>query len=126
MTVFSPKQCVIMKPRKQWNHQNQIKCRFAPLLVVFVMHVVGDRRENGYNEKNGDESDMEEMIRKYLGGGISVTTVDSTEVGRLVAFHDGWLTLSYKGKEEEINGNFVVLVKRSKLPKEKYPVAAEE
>lgn len=65
---------------------------------------------------------MEHIAHKYLGQGVIVTTVSENHTGILTAYNDGWITLTYKGKELEINGDYIVKIQPHNLPKEKHVI----
>ena len=65
---------------------------------------------------------MEAVAQKYMGQGVSVTTVSETHVGILTRYYDGWITLTYKGKDMEINGDYIVKIQPHNLPKEKHVI----
>ena len=65
---------------------------------------------------------MEAVAQKYMGKGVSVTTVSETHVGILTRHHDGWITLTYKGKDTEINCDYIVKIQPRDLPKEKHVI----
>ena len=75
--------------------------------------------QNKIRKKNGEAYEMEDIILKHMDQGVSVTTIQTTAVGRLKSYKDGWITIDYKGKETDINCEYIVSIHPAKLPKEK-------
>ena len=65
---------------------------------------------------------MEAIAQKYMGKGIIVTTVSESHTGILTRHYDGWITLTYKGKDTEINCDYIVKIQPHDLPREKHVI----
>jgi len=81
-----------------------------------VRHCVAAR----IHKKRKGESLMEAVAQKYMGKGIIVTTVSESHTGILTRHNDGWITLTYKGKDTEINCDYIVKIQPHDLPREKH------
>ena len=65
--------------------------------------------------KKGGKPPMEEIIQKLMNEQVYVTTINDTLNGTLTRYADGWLTLAdKKGKEEYINADYVIKLKKIK------------
>ena len=88
---------------------------WLPTLLLFFLllqHRKKLRRiiRNRIKNKKGGLPQMEAIIEKYLHQGVTVTTIDSTESGRLTAYRDGWMTLTRKGKDTELNCDYIIKI----------------
>ena len=100
---------------------------YLPLIIVLIISAQRKKNVNllkaakNHKKKKG-ESIMEAVAQKYMGKGVSVTTVSETHVGILTGHYDGWITLTYKGKDTEINCDYIVKILPRDLPKEKHVI----
>ena len=72
------------------------------------------------HRKKKGECIMEAVALKYMNRGVIVTTVNESHVGILTRYQDGWITLAYKGKDIEINCDYIVKIVPHALPREKH------
>ena len=62
---------------------------------------------------------MDELILKYMGTGVMIHTIDSTECGIVKSYEKGWVTIEYNGKEKSINSEYMVTMEPYKIKEKK-------
>ena len=95
---------------------------FAMLLILYGKRKKYTRQSLAarIHRKKKGESIMEAVAQKYMGKGVSVTTVNESHVGILTRYHDGWITLTYKYKDLDHHCDYIVKMQSHPLPREKH------
>jgi len=71
------------------------------------------------HKRKGGAHIMQHIIEKYMGKGVRITTVNDTHLGFLSAYEDGWITLTYEGKDTELNADYIVQMEAHDIPEKK-------
>lgn len=98
-------------------------CYLMPIVLFFILYICNRNKKKKVKQhiksKKGFQNDMNEVIDKFMNKGVCVTTIDDSDTGRLIAFNDGWITISEKGEDKCINTEYIVKIEGYTLPEDK-------
>lgn len=89
-------------------------------IIIFLLLFLALRRRKStayhhaakLRRQKGEKPVMEELILKYMGKGVQITTINDTTSGKLTHYSEGWLTLTdAKGREKHINADYIIQLK---------------
>lgn len=105
------------------NSSTWICCYFMPLLMFILLAIRNKNRKKKVRQhivnKKGLLDSMNEVIEKFMNKGVRVTTIDEADIGRLISFNDGWITITNRGADKCINTEYIVKIEEYKLPEDK-------
>ena len=97
---------------------------YLPFIVLFFVLMQRKKALRHHtaaklHRRKGGAHIMQHIIEKYMGKGVHITTVEAQHIGFLSAYENGWLTLTYKGKDTELNADYIVHMEAHDIPEEK-------